>query len=266
VKTHMLQVAVITAAFVLAAGLLWNSDTSASLSGSRSMAAAKHSVVVELFTSEGCSSCPPADELLGRLRQPASANGAEVIPLGFHVDYWDSAAWHDRFDSAAYSRRQEEYARKFHIDGPYTPQMVVNGEVEFVGSLAGQARQAITHAARVGPAADVHLSMAENDLLSLSVTNSQPADVMLAITEDNLFTNVAGGENNGRVLRHSAVLRELRRLGELSGGIFSTTVRLKLDNGWKRQDLRAVVFVQQNQTGKIIGAASLPLNSLAGAH
>jgi hypothetical protein len=200
------------------------------------------------------------------LRQAASANGAEVIPLGFHVDYWDSAAWHDRFDSAAYSRRQEDYARKFHIDGPYTPQMVVNGQVEFVGSLAGQARESIAQASRQDSAADVQLSLANDDLLRVTIANSQPAQVMLAITEDNLSTNVAGGENGGRTLHHSAVVRELQRLGEISGGRFSTSLPLKLDKSWKRQDLRAAVFVQKGQAGKIVGAASLPLSSLAGAN
>jgi hypothetical protein len=204
--------------------------------------------------------------LLGRLRQAASADGAEVIPLGFHVDYWDSAAWHDRFDSAAYSRRQEDYARKFHIEGPYTPQMVVDGDVEFVGSMAGQARQAIAQAARKDSPADVHLSLAKDAVLNVTVANSQPAEVMLAITEDNLSTNVAGGENGGRTLHHSAVVRELQRLGEISGGRFSTTVPLKLDKSWKRQDLRAAVFVQEVKAGKILGAASLPLSSLAGAN
>jgi hypothetical protein len=228
--------------------------------------AGKHAVVVELFTSEGCSSCPPADELLGRLRQSASSNGAEVIPLGFHVDYWDSAAWHDRFDSAAYSHRQENYARKFHIDGPYTPQMVVNGQVEFVGSLAGDAREAIAQAAQEVSAADVRLSLANDDLLRVTVANSQPAQVMLAITEDNLFTNVAGGENGGRTLHHSAVVRQLQRLGEISGGRFSTAIPLKLNNGWKRQDLRTVVFIQESESGKILGGASISLHSLAGAN
>lgn len=228
--------------------------------------AGKHAVVVELFTSEGCSSCPPADELLGRLRQSANSNGAEVIPLGFHVDYWDSAAWHDRFDSAAYSHRQENYARKFHIDGPYTPQMVVNGQVEFVGSLAGKARGAIAQAAQEDSAADVQLSLANDDLLRVTVANSQPAEVMLAITEDSLSTNVAGGENGERTLHHSAVVRQLQRLGEISGGRFSSAVPLKLNQEWKRQDLRTVVFVQNGDSGKILGAASMPLHSLPGAN
>src|ERR1043166_3306036 len=85
---------------------------------------ARKAVLVELFTSEGCSSCPPADKLLGRLRQDVAARGFEVVPLGFHVDYWNSLGWNDRFSSAEFSRRQEQYAQALRLDGPYTPQMV----------------------------------------------------------------------------------------------------------------------------------------------
>src|SRR6266404_1302485 len=106
----------------------------------------RKAVVVELFTSEGCSSCPPADELLTHLRQDLAAKNIQVIPLGFHVDYWNSLGWKDRFSSADFSQRQEQYARSLRVDGPYTPQMVVNGELEFVGNSAGQAQRAINQA------------------------------------------------------------------------------------------------------------------------
>jgi hypothetical protein len=224
---------------------------------------AKRSVIVELFTSEGCSSCPPADELLGQLRQERNSNGAEVIPLGFHVDYWDSPGWHDRFDSSAFSRRQEDYARKFHLDGPYTPQMVVNGEFEFVGSLAGQAHEAIAQTAAEIPAANVNIFTGQYNSLLLQITSAQPGDVMLAITEDNLATRVGGGENDGHTLHHMAVVRELRRLGQVRDGKFSSTVQLALAKDWKRQDLRAVVFIQNPDNGRILGASSLKLDSLS---
>lgn len=256
----------VVALLIAAGSLLWAMHSrNRSAAGPGSVTLGKKSVIVELFTSEGCSSCPPADALLGQLRQSANANGAEVIPLGFHVDYWDSLGWHDRFDSAAYSRRQDDYARKFHIDGPYTPQMVVNGQFEFVGSLAGKAREAIAEAAAQSPAAQVQISPAGSNKLQLKVTGSRPADVMLAITEDNLATNVGGGENGGRVLHHSAVVRELRRIGEVSNGNFSATVPLTTEKAWKREDLRAVVFVQDETSGQIFGAASLPFTSLSGS-
>lgn len=258
----------IAAAILVAAGsFLWALHRENRGAGSLiSIADGKKSVVVELFTSEGCSSCPPADALLGHLRQPPNASGAEVIPLGFHVDYWDSRAWHDRFDSAAYSSRQEDYARKFHLDGPYTPQMVVNGEFEFVGSMAGEARDAIAKASTQSPAAQVQILPSGSNKLLLKVTGSRPADVMLAVTEDNLMTKVGGGENDGRVLHHSAVVRELRRLGQVHDGAFSATVPLAIEKGWKRNDLRAVVFVQDAASGQIFGAASLPFTSLPGTN
>ena len=224
---------------------------------------AKRSVMVELFTSEGCSSCPPADELLGQLRQERNANGVEVIPLGFHVDYWDSAGWHDRFDSNAFSRRQEDYARRLHLDGPYTPQMVIDGETEFVGSLAGRAHQAIAEAEAQATDATVIVSPKGNDDLLVQANSSQPADVMLAITEDNLMTKVGGGENGGRTLHHMAVVRELRRIGQVRDGKFSSAVPLTVAKDWKRQDLRAVVFIQNPDNGRILGASSIKLGSLS---
>ncbi|HWG89006.1 MAG TPA: DUF1223 domain-containing protein [Candidatus Acidoferrales bacterium] len=223
---------------------------------------AKRSVIVELFTSEGCSSCPPADELLGQLRQEANSNGAEVIPLGFHVDYWDSSGWHDRFDSSAFSKRQEDYARQFHLDGPYTPQMVIDGETEFVGSLAGRAREVIAQSAAQPPDASVSISPQSNGDLLVQVGSAQPAAVMLAVTEDNLATKVGGGENDGRTLHHTAVVRDFRRIGQVRNGKFSSTVQLELLKDWKLQDLRAIVFVQTADNGRILGASSLTLGSL----
>ncbi|HVG92726.1 MAG TPA: DUF1223 domain-containing protein [Alphaproteobacteria bacterium] len=225
----------------------------------------RKAVVVELFTSEGCSSCPPADELLAHLRQDLSAKNIQVIPLGFHVDYWNSLGWKDRFSSVEYSRRQEQYTQSLRVDGPYTPEMVVDGAVEFVGNDAGQAQRTIREAASQPEAAKVKISSAA-DQLAVQVkapSSAKDAQVVLAITEDNLTTQVGSGENGGRTLHHAAVVRELRQLGRLHEGSFEANVALKLDKEWKRADLRAVVFVQQGGTGKIQGAASLALGSIA---
>ncbi|HEX4603706.1 MAG TPA: DUF1223 domain-containing protein [Candidatus Angelobacter sp.] len=223
----------------------------------------RKAVVVELFTSEGCSSCPPADELLGHLRQEVAARNIQVIPLGFHVDYWNSLGWKDRFSSADFSKRQEQYARRMRLDGPYTPQMVVDGELEFVGNSAGQAQRAISQAATQAEIADVNISVA-NDEVTFKVSAPSDARVMLAITEDNLTTKVGSGENGGRTLHHAAVVRQLRELGQVHDGGIAGNVPLKLEKDWKREDLRAVVFVQQGSvqsgtTGKIEGAASVAL-------
>jgi hypothetical protein len=235
----------------------------------------RKAVVVELFTSEGCSSCPPADELLAHLRQDLSAKNIQVIPLGFHVDYWNSLGWKDRFSSADYSRRQEQYTQSLRVDGPYTPEMVVDGVVEFVGNDAGHAQRSIREAASQPEVATVKISSAA-DQLAVQVKaqgSAKDAQVVLAITEDNLTTQVGSGENGGRTLHHAAVVRELRQLGRLHEGSFEANVALKLDKDWKRNDLRAVIFVQEGgtgkiapgkiATGKILGAAQFALGSIA---
>jgi hypothetical protein len=228
-------------------------------------------VIVELFTSEGCSSCPPADTLLGQLRQDAANGGVEVIPLGFHVDYWNYLGWQDRFSSHAYSQRQEKYSATLRTQGPYTPQMVVNGSDEFVGSDSTRARSAISRAANTALSASIDLKIAAPDKLLVRIKapvatspgNSSPAgannDVWLAITEDNLTNKIGAGENGGRTLRHQAVVRDFRLLGHLSNSNFQGEVPLNIAKDWKRADLRAVVFVQEPGTGRISGAAAMKL-------
>jgi hypothetical protein len=228
--------------------------------------AARKAVVVELFTSEGCSSCPPADELLGHLRQAKVVDGVEVVPLGLHVDYWNFQGWRDRFSSAAYSERQLKYVEKFRIPSAYTPQMVVDGAAEFVGDDAPRARYLIARAAARPAPVDVQVTLSA-DKLQVRV-KSQPAaagDVMLALTEDNLQSKVSAGENGGRELRHSAVVRDLRSLGRLHDGSFEAAVPLNLKKDWKRDDLRVVVFVQEPHNGPIDGAVSLQLSTKSAA-
>ncbi|HET9838137.1 MAG TPA: DUF1223 domain-containing protein [Candidatus Angelobacter sp.] len=232
-----------------------------------STARARNAVLVELFTSEGCSSCPPADALLGRLRQDLGNQGLNVIPLGFHVDYWNSLGWRDRFSSAEFSRRQEQYARALGTDGPYTPQMIVDGGIEFVGSDAARAQSAIIDGAGQPQTTRIELSVLADHprFLDLPVrisSSAKGADVMLAITEDNLVTKVGGGENIGHELRHTAVVRELRRLGSITdSGNFRADVPIELRLDWKRNDLQLVVFVQESPAGKVLGAASVSLHA-----
>jgi hypothetical protein len=219
--------------------------------------AKRKTVVVELFTSEGCSSCPPADALLAQLRQQTQQDRTEIIPLGFHVDYWNDLGWQDRFSSSAYSRRQEQYAHKFALDGPYTPQMVVDGSREFTGSDSSRARSAIAQEATQAQTADVQLSLSLDKLLVRVTSSGNIGDVTLAITEDNLTTNVGAGENNGRILRHAAVVRDFRTLGKLTQGSFQVEIPVTPAKEWKLKDLRYVVFVQEPSSGRIAGAASL---------
>src|SRR5689334_13924040 len=187
-------------------------------SAAANAATAMPAVLVELFTSEGCSTCPPADKLLAELDQPQSLTGVQVIALGEHVDYWNQLGWKDPFSSAEFSQRQLDYARVLKQKDVYTPQMVVDGRVAFVGSHADTAREAIVKAAS-SPKADVNLAIKTATpkalKLNLQVENAPPvssgdnAEVMLAITESGLLSNVLRGENSGRKLTHSAVTRKL---------------------------------------------------------
>jgi hypothetical protein len=226
-----------------------------------------------LFTSEGCSSCPPADALLAELdaRQPVA--GAEVIALEQHVDYWNHLGWADPFSSPEFTRRQQEYADSFGNGSVYTPQMIVDGKVEFVGSRESQARQAIADAASQ-PKTSVRLT-AETDANSgkLVFTAHVPklpaarsgdsAEVYLAITENRLHSDVTRGENAGRALDHSGVVRVLRRIGIAAAGAdpaFSGTETIALAPAWKRQNLRAVLFLQEKRGRRVLAAASIPLS------
>jgi hypothetical protein len=229
-------------------------------------------VVVELFTSEGCSSCPPADALLARLVKTQPVPGAEVIALKEHVDYWNHLGWRDPFSSSLFTARQQAYAQFFRNDSMYTPQMIVDGRAEFVGSAESRARQAIAQAAGA-PGTPVHLAWAANgappDAAKLQVRVEQlrgaapgdAAEVYLAITEDNLHSDVAHGENAGRSLNHTAVVRMLERLGQADAQAaiaFSAEPGVTVADGWKRKDLRAVVFVQERGSRRVLGAASIP--------
>lgn len=216
-------------------------------------------VIVELFTSEGCSSCPPADALLVQLNQQGIP-GADVIALGQHVDYWNHLGWADRFSSAKFSHRQNDYSNRFGLDSVYTPQMVVNGHAQFVGNDPGQARKAITDAASQPEQSKVVLSADGTQKLEVEVSGAdKSAQVMLAITEDNLTTEVARGENGGRTLRHAGVVRDLRKIGDLKQGKFSSRQALKLSPEWRFDNLHAVVFLQNPTTMQISGAASVKL-------
>src|SRR3989440_724222 len=168
----------------------------------RTPGAARTPVVVELFTSEGCSSCPPADALLARLEREQPVAGAEVVALAQHVDYWNDLGWADPFSSHEFSERQSEYAGAFGNDGVYTPQMIVDGRTEFPGGQSGKAFETIAQAARE-PKAEVSLARAadqanEGDSLRLSVrvvrlpklTDGDAADVLLAVTEGGLSSDV----------------------------------------------------------------------------
>lgn len=219
-------------------------------------------VVVELFTSEGCSSCPAADAALRELETAQSVPGVEVLALGQHVDYWNRLGWKDPFSSPQFTERQRWYAEGFK-EGNYTPQAVVNGCYEFVGSQRTTLAATVAKAAQA-PRATVTLVTSTPGQLTVAVgqlpAGTKAAQVELVLTETGLSSQVGRGENSGRLLHHAAVVRAWRELGAMgANGTFAITAPLKLDAAWKTANLRAVVLVQEAASHHVVGVASQPL-------
>lgn len=223
-------------------------------------------VVAELFTSEGCSSCPPADALLSTLVQEGMG-GVTVLGLGEHVDYWNGLGWRDPFSSATLTSRQSQYqARVFRDSSIYTPQLVIDGVLEEIGSDVSAVERAIAKAAQAPKAAvDVTAAAADpagNLRIQIdvnvppAVTLHEPADVMLAVTEDRLASDVERGENRGRRLTHSAVVRVLTPVDTLSPDTrrWSTMTSAVVQTDWKSEHLKVIAFVQEQTTRRIVGA------------
>jgi len=229
--------------------------------------AARQPVIVELFTSEGCSSCPPADAFLETLDQSQPVPNALVIALSEHVDYWDNLGWKDPFSSPLFSRRQEEYARRLHLDSVYTPQMVIDGGSEAVGVASGKIMEAIRKSA-AAPKLRVRISPVQNNPKGIPTVHidvdpsgkSASSDhLMLALAEDTAATQVLRGENSGRKLKHVAVVRHLADFGGLApAGSRGIDIPLTGElQDWRGK--RLVVFIQDRQHGRIGGAAYLLL-------
>lgn len=209
-------------------------------------AGSRSPILVELFTSEGCSDCPPADHMLAQL-------DPHVVVLSEHVDYWDHQGWKDRFSSHEYTVRQEDDARRFQIDGPYTPQMVVDGTAQFVGSDAKRAREEINKAAQRAKA-QVNLTRAPGGVQIDVEDAPSSAGVFLVLAEDSAASDVAAGENKGRHLVHVAVIKSLRKVGSVKRGAgFRQIAPLPATAAGQR----IVVFLQEGTSGPVIGAAEL---------
>jgi hypothetical protein len=217
-------------------------------------------VILELFTSEGCSSCPPADTLLASLAHGQPVPGADVIALELHVDYWNYLGWADPFSDAAHSARQRAYGAAFSQRGIYTPQLVVDGHAELLGSDAGGAREAILAASRA-PKVSVKIALKDGKF-AVTVADvpgpREPTSVWLAITEEGLHTDVPRGENSGSRLAHGPIVRRLARLGAADPG-FSGAAAATLDPAWKKENVRAVAFVQKDASLQIVGAGAVSM-------
>ena len=210
---------------------------------------AKTPVLIELYTSEGCPTCPPADKNLIYLEQDQPVEDVEIITLALHVDYWNTLDWKDVFSSPIFSRRQQIYSKQFKINGTFTPQMIVNGEYQFVGSRLEEATKAISKAAK-NPLPETVLSF-EDEKLKVKIPNlpkHQAATVYLAIAESGL------NDKRKTNLQHGSVVRELKSLAMIDGSKqnYETDVYLQLQPEWKKGNLKYVVFVQENYSRKVL--------------
>jgi len=217
-------------------------------------------VLVELFTSEGCSSCPPADALLEKLDRDQPIEGAQIIVLSEHVDYWNHDGWVDRFSSAAFTGRQAAYDQRFGVTGPYTPQMVVDGTAEFNGSDPRKAESAIRQALaeprvgiRIRPAASGDAAVAL-DVEPLPNGKIHKANVYLAYAADAGTSDVLRGENHGLRLHHVSIAADIRQIGSISmrAGL-NKEVPLRAASA--PAGSRLIAFVQESGSGRVWGAA-----------
>lgn len=289
-RTRLVAVALSVLALAAVAVKLGSLYSSGVLAAKRAVAAedatpaatppGAHPVIVELFTSEGCSSCPPADALLARLQRDQPVPGANIIALEEHVDYWDHLGWKDRFSSSELTDRQKEYQTYFKLDDVYTPQFVINGDKQLDGSDGAVIRGAIQQAAAAKP---YRLQLAgvrvKGDDVSFSL-ESAPADpryvnLYAALVDPEDTTEVQAGENKGRTLRHAAVVRWLGRFGsswhmqdlgrhpeqpfsfQAMLPVYATTPHTGQRTDVPIKDgMRLVVFAQVKHIGPVLGAAS----------
>lgn len=230
--------------------LLWLALSAAVLM--RAETPQRRPVIVELFTSEGCSSCPPADALLEQMDRKQPIDGAQLIVLSEHVTYWNSGGWTDPFSSQASTIRQEAYAHRFNLNDPYTPEMVIDGAKECVGSDAHKVETAIRDELRE-PRLAIRLTPDGSNEVTVQVDpfpagQNHKANIYLAHATDSGVSDILRGENKGRQLHHVAVVKEIQQIGKLNGRAFEK--RVSLAGG-----TRLIIFAQDTSGGQIYGAA-----------
>lgn len=225
-------------------------------------------VLIELFTSEGCSSCPPADAYVAQLVRTQPLKGVRIVALSEHVDYWNSLGWTDPFSSPEFSQRQRRYARQLG-SGVYTPQVVIDGSVDQVGNQRDEVLTSIYRAAKQPKVTlDVSARWTESGKLDIQVGLSDAPDgldgpfiLWTAIAEDGLVVDVPRGENGGRVLKHDGVARRLGDHGKIRPGQ-ARAIELEVHAKWDRQALRLVAFLEKPADGRIVGLAGVELSEI----
>jgi len=227
-------------------------------------AAAPRAVLVELFTSEGCSSCPPADTLLKQMDGKLTASGQTIIALSEHVTYWNQDGWIDPFSQLAFTARQKSYGERFKLDDVYTPQMVINGDQQLTGGNGLAVEKALA-AETAAPIVSLRILdvATEGTMLSIKFAvvgdlPKQGADVVAAVAENQVTSNVGRGENGGRTLTHVSVVRTLTKVATLKAAA-TQTVKVSLGKTTAGAPRHLVVFAQTAGLGKVLAVAMLPL-------
>ena len=215
-------------------------------------------VLVELFTSQGCSSCPPADELLRKIARDPNLRG-RAIPLSYHVDYWNHLGWRDPFSSREWSERQGDYVRAMKLNSAYTPQVVINGARQMVGSSAQQIYRAIEEESRRKAEGSVSVRAEGEDVVVRASAMHGGVDVILVSFENGATTNVLRGENGGRTIANDAIVRQLMRVATLDGkGTVEERVKLPLG-----PRMGVAAFLQDAKTRRVLAAAVVTVQGRA---
>lgn len=222
----------------------------------------KSIVLLELFTSEGCPTCPPADANLAFLEKEQPVFDVEIVTLALHVDYWNSVDWKDKYSSPIFSRRQQLYSQALKLNQSYTPQMVVDGRAEFVGNNLAKAQKTLIEAAKMQKATIEITPVADKFKIKISnVPAHENASVFLAVVEDNLTSNRKGGTNANKNPALVSVVRNLSSLGMLTAAQTDLEIEtaLQIQPDWTRENLKIVVFVQENMSRRILGVSKKSL-------
>jgi len=246
-------IAVVLLLSVTVVGLSFNKGTHENITAGSTTGFA----VVELFTSEGCSSCPAADNALETIAENYKDN---VFVLSFHVDYWNRLGWKDAFSSAAWSERQRAYAAVFEKEGVYTPQAIVNGTEQFVGSdidkLNSTIRNDLKNGINEAPALKLNSTSNNRVELTYFIKENPNAVLNIALVQLHAVTNVKSGENGGRTLKHVNIVREFKTVAANDA---TSSISFTIPAGLTAADCKLIAFVQDSRTFKTSGAAQLML-------
>jgi hypothetical protein len=226
----------------------------------------QRAVLVELFTSEGCSSCPPADALLRQVNGSRTSAGLLVVGISEHVTYWNQLGWSDPYSSPIYTDRQTAYGQRFRLEGVYTPQMVINGAEQIVGSDRAALAQAVQKEAEQKPRMSLSilsLSAAGDKLtVKFSTGGEVPAkgvDVIAVLADDSDKSNVLHGENSGQLLAHVSVARSIARVGKVQTA-GERTVQIQIPSSFQAsQGHHLILFAQTPGNGRVLGTDTKPL-------